>query len=73
MDLTRTYYSELRRGDRLVNPFLPGRPPRVVRDVHQARARGYLVIVFEDGERTSGHGSTECCIDKTVQVANETR
>jgi DNA polymerase elongation subunit (family B) len=51
-------YKMLTRGLKLVNPDFPRLAPRVVRDVFQARAKGYMVVTFEDGSRTSGHEST---------------
>jgi len=58
--MTKTTYKKLQRGDVLVNPDFPRAAPRTVKDVFQARARGYVVIEFQEGSRTSGHESTEC-------------
>lgn len=55
-------YKMLTAGVRLINPDMPKRPIRVVKRVEHARARGYLVITFEDGSRTSGHESTVCFV-----------
>jgi hypothetical protein len=62
MDTLPVTYKMLTPGLKLVLPDFPNRPPRVVKRVDQARARGYLVVSFEDGERTSGHESTVCFV-----------
>lgn len=64
--MTKLTYKQLRRGDELVNPDFPHAPHRFVADVLPARARGYLVVTFVDGTRTSGHESTECYLQSAT-------
>ena len=56
-------YKQLTSGTKLVDPYMPTKTPRVVKDVFRAKAKGYMVITFEDGTRTSGHESTVVFMD----------
>ena len=51
---TKRALKDLNPGDVVVVPFTRV-PPRTVRRVDQARARGYVVVSFTDADQTSGH------------------
>jgi hypothetical protein len=49
-------FKDLKPGQKLVFPDRPTYPPRTVKKVERAKANGYIVVLFEDGTRTSTHG-----------------
>lgn len=48
----------LQSGDVIVNVDLPHLPHRTVARVDRARAKDYVVVQFEDADRTSAHRAT---------------
>lgn len=62
-DLVKTVWlATLVQGDRVATEFERygvEQGVKVVESVVAARARGYVVVIFADGSRTSGHGMNE--------------
>lgn len=49
-------------GQQLIKPDAMWQAPRTVKKVEKAMANGYIVVLFQDGTRSSVHGDTEAYV-----------